>query len=70
MSDRLKRALIRAGKATLAAAVPAAIAQLPSVGTVLPRYALLIPIVTALLLGLEKYLRYTPEPGASNHPTS
>jgi hypothetical protein len=62
MSDRLRRALIRFAKAAAAAAIAAAITELPVLGEALPEAAWAVPILAAILMAVEKYLSYEPEP--------
>lgn len=64
MSERLRRSLVRFFKAILAAAAAAAITAamdgLPLLGEAVPELEWAIPIFAAVLLALEKYVRFQP----------
>ncbi len=57
MSPRVRSSLVRFVKGAVAALIAYAVTAAPS----LPLPAVLVPVITAALLGLEKALRWTPD---------
>lgn len=57
MNDSRRRVLVRVLRALAAAIVAQLVLQLPALGEALPRPELSVPVLTAVLLGVDKLLR-------------